>query len=222
MPKLSKTPSPDPALPRSNLGRHFPVEVLSPAEIGRLIDACSHRAPTGLRNRALIVALWRGGLRVSEALDLLPKDVDRTVGTVHVLNGKGGKPRMVALDPLAFSVLARWLDERAKLKQSAQSPVFCTLHGGRLQTAYVRALLPRLAEAAEIGKRVHAHALRHTHACELLRERVPINLIQKQLGHKNLAVTSRYLDHFVAPELTDAMQRRTMPAEVAQALRTTD
>jgi site-specific recombinase XerD len=222
MPKLSKNPSPDSALPKSNRGRRFPVEVLSAAEIGQLIDECSRTAPTGLRNRALIVVLWRAGLRLSEALALLPKDVDRVAGTLHVLNGKGGEDRIVALDPLAFSVLSRWLDERAQLKSSARSPVFCTLHGGPLQTAYVRALLPRLADAAGIGKRVHAHALRHTHACELLRERVPLNLIQKQLGHANLAVTSRYLDHVPSPELTDAMRRRVMPDEVAQALQAAD
>ncbi|MFN0007964.1 MAG: tyrosine-type recombinase/integrase [Planctomycetota bacterium] len=218
MPTTSNTPSPEPALPRSNRGRRFPAEVLSPAEIARLIDACSRTAPTGLRNRALIVVMWRAGLRVSEALALMPKDVDRASGTLHVLNGKGGKPRMVALDPPSFSVIERWLDARNKLKRLTQSPVFCTLHGLPIQTAYVRALLPRLAESARIEKRVHAHALRHTFACELMREKFPINLIQKQLGHANLAVTSRYLQHVTPPELAEAMQRRILPSEVTQAL----
>ena len=89
------------------------------AEVGRLLDACSRTAPTGLRNRALIVILWRGGLRVSEALALTPKDVDRNAGTLQVLDGKGGKQRMVALDPLAFGVIERWLEARKVLPVQA-------------------------------------------------------------------------------------------------------
>lgn len=166
----------------------------------------------------MIVVLWRAGLRVSEALALMPKDVDRAEGTLHVLNGKGGRQRMVALDPLSFSVIDRWLEARAALKLSANRALFSTLRGSPLQSAYVRALLPRLAREVGIGKRVHAHALRHTFACELMRERLPINLIQKQLGHTNLAVTSRYLQHVTPPELVEAMQRRSWPSEAAQVL----
>ena len=50
-----------------------------------LIKACSNRAPTGIRNRALLVLLYRGGPRVSEALRLYPKDLDRDAGSVTVL-----------------------------------------------------------------------------------------------------------------------------------------
>ena len=52
----------------------FPPEPLTTDEAGALIGACSPRCPTGLRNRALIVTLWRGGLRCSEALALHPRD----------------------------------------------------------------------------------------------------------------------------------------------------
>ena len=43
----------------------FPVEVLTEPEVRRLIEACSNRAPTGIRNRALIAILYRGGLRLA-------------------------------------------------------------------------------------------------------------------------------------------------------------
>ncbi len=208
----------DPSEPSTSRGRRFPAEVLTATEIGRLLDACSRTAPTGVRNRALIVILWRGGLRVSEALALTPKDVNRNSGTLHVLDGKGGKQRMVALDPLAFGVIERWLDVRKQLQVPSHAPLICTLAGKRVQTAYVRALLPRLASQAGIEKRVHAHGLRHTFACELMRERLPINLIQKQLGHASLAVTSRYLQHVTPPELVEAMQRREWPEEASSAL----
>ena len=76
----------------------------------------------------------------------------------------------------------------------------------KLNSSYVRALLPRLAAKAGIEKRVHAHGLRHSHAADLVREGVPVNLIQRQLGHASLAVTSAYLDH-IAPEHVVAVIR---------------
>ena len=53
-----------------------PPEILSEVEVRALIRACSNRAPTGIRNRALIAVMWRCGLRISEALALEPRDVD--------------------------------------------------------------------------------------------------------------------------------------------------
>lgn len=85
---------------------------------------------------------------------------------------------MVALVALSFSVIDRWLEARSALKRSPNAPVFCTLQGASIQTAYVRALLPRLAREVGIEKRAHAHALRHTFASELMQEKIPLNLIQ--------------------------------------------
>ncbi len=88
----------------TNRGRRFPAELLSEEEARALVRACSARAPTGIRNRALINLLYRGGLRVSEALALMPKDVDQAAGTVTVLHGKGDRRRVVGIDPAAFAV----------------------------------------------------------------------------------------------------------------------
>jgi site-specific recombinase XerD len=192
----------------ANKGRRYPAEVLTPAEVRALVKACSNRAPTGIRNRALVVVLYRAGVRISEALQLAPKDVDRAAGTVTVLRGKGGKRRTVGLDPGAFAVVERWLDVRNGLGINGRAPIFCTLKGGRIATAYVRALMPRLARRAGIEKRVHAHGFRHTHAAELAMEGKPVNLIQAQLGHASLAVTSTYLAHIAPAQLIEAMRSR--------------
>src|SRR5258706_16300998 len=92
-----------------------PIELLTTAEARALLRAASGRAPTGIRNRALIVMGWRAGLRVQELLDLFPKDLDPDAGTVNVANGKGGRQRLVGLDPTAFAVVERWLDKRRDL-----------------------------------------------------------------------------------------------------------
>ena len=54
--------------------------------------------------------------------------------------------------------------------------------------------------------------LRASPAAELAHERLPVNLIQAQLGHSSLATTSRYLAHIAPEELVEAMQRRVWSA----------
>ena len=192
----------------ANKGQKLPVEILTPEEVKALIRACSSRAPTGIRNRALLTLLYRGGLRLSEALALYPKDADPDHGTVTVLHGKGNKRRTVGLDPGAFAVLERWMDRRRELGLNGRYAIFCTLQGQPLKSAYVRALLPRLAAKAGIEKRVHAHGLRHTHAAQLRAEGVDIAIISRQLGHASINTTARYLDHLAPRAVIEAMRRR--------------
>jgi site-specific recombinase XerD len=163
------------------------------------------RSRPGIRNRALIAVLYRGGLRISEALALRPKDVDQAAGTVTVLHGKGDQRRTVGMDPAAFALLERWLDKRRALGLSARRPIFCTLGGEPIDSSYVGRLLPRLAVRAGIEKRVHAHRLRHAHAAELAAEGLPVNVVQQQLGHASLATTDRYLRHIVRRGSSDAV-----------------
>lgn len=186
-----------------------PVEILTPDEVKALLRACSGRAPTGIRNRAMLALGWRGGLRLGEVLALYPKDLDRDAGTVNVLRGKGGKQRTVGLDPTAFSLIERWLDKRRDLGLNGRQPLICTLKGSPLLPSYVRTLMPRLGQKAGIERRVHFHGLRHAHAHELVQEQVPINVIQQQLGHSNLATTHAYLAKIAPGEVIEAMQRRT-------------
>lgn len=216
----SVTNRPDPTRPGhhkgrepANKGRRFPPEVLTEAEARALIAACSNRAPTGIRNRALIAVLYRAGLRLSEALALMPKDVDELAGTIAVLHGKGDRHRTVGLDPGAFALVMRWMDRRARLGITGRQPLFCTLQGARLKPSYIRTLLPRLALRAGVEKRVHPHGLRHTHAFELMMEGVPVPVIQQQLGHSSLATTDRYLRHLAPAEVIQTMQRRQWSPE---------
>jgi site-specific recombinase XerD len=192
----------------SSRPRRRPPEVLSEPEAVALIKACSQRAPTGVRNRALIAVLWRSGLRISEALALELRDVDLQAGTLRVRHGKGDKSRTVGVDEQTGALLARWLDRRRRLGPGARAPVFCTLAGGRVDPSYVRHLLPRLARKAGIDRRVHAHGLRHTYASELARERTPINVIRDALGHSTLTVTDRYLRDVAPMHVIDTMRAR--------------
>ena len=188
--------------------RKRPPEVLTGDEVRNLIGACSNRAPTGIRNRALIAVLWRCGLRVGEALALEPRDVDLEAGTVRVRHGKGDRSRTVGVDDGTQALLARWLDRRQRLGVNGRRRLFCKLDGGPLAQSYVRHLLRRLAEKQGIERRVHPHALRHSYAAELAREGVPMNVLRDALGHSRLATTDRYLRNVAPVHVIETMRRR--------------
>ena len=178
------------------------------AELQALIKACSNRAPTGIRNRALIVVMWRCGLRVGEALALEPRDVDLDAGTLRVRHGKGDQSRTVGLDTTASGLVGRWIDRRKALGHSGRRKLFCTLNGTELDQSYVRHLLRRLAAKAGVERRIHPHALRHAYAAELAREGTPMNVLRDALGHSSLAVTDRYLRDVAPVHVIDTMRAR--------------
>lgn len=189
-------------------GQRFPIETLTPDEVRALLRQCSTRSTTGTRNMALIVVLYRSGLRISEALALLQKDLDAATNTIRVLHGKGDRSRVVALDTGAWAVLQRWMDRRAALGFGGRVPVFSTLKGESMKRSYVAAMLKRLAAKAGIEKRVHPHGLRHTHSFELASEGVPVHEIQAQLGHSSLATTDRYVRHLNPVARIERMRAR--------------
>ena len=129
-------------------------------------------------------------------------------GSIRILNGKGGRARTVGIDPAASAVVDRWLEVRSELGLNGTNPVLCTCAGGRMGDAYVRVLLPRLGRKAGIEKRVHAHCFRHTHAAQLRAEGVDIGIISKQLGHRSIATTARYLDHIAPQQVIEAIRKR--------------
>ncbi len=187
-----------------------PPEPLSAGEVRALLAACDAETLTGLRNHALLVMLWRCGLRCQEVLDLRPCDVDFDAGTVRVRFGKGRKARTAGVDDSALAVLGLWADARLAAG-IAGDVLFCRLRyepGAPLSSRYVRAEIVRLAVKAGIGKHVRAHGLRHTMAVESWREGIPVPKISKQLGHASIATTQIYLDHLFPGEVVEAYRAR--------------
>jgi site-specific recombinase XerD len=174
----------------------------------------------GWRLRAMIVVLWRAGLRVQEALALTEHDLDERRGSILVHNGKGGRRREVGMDDWGWEQLRPWLAARTELPVG---PLFCVIDGatrGRAwSAAAVRTEFRRVAGRAGVRRRFAPHQLRHAHALELAREGVPLNIIQRQLGRLNLGTTSIYLQGIDpeenhhgrahAPRADDVRQRRT-------------
>jgi site-specific recombinase XerD len=166
----------------------------------------------GRRLRGLIVILWRAGLRIQEALALTEGDLDPRRGSLLVRRGKGGRRREVGMDDWGWQELQPWLERRLELPVR---PLFCVINGttgGRAwATAAARAQIRRPAAAAGVRRRFAPHQLRHAHAVEMAREGVPLIVIQRQLGHSNLGITSVYLQGIDNAEIIETVHARRAP-----------
>lgn len=105
-----------------------------------------------------------------------------------------------------------WLEDR---RQLPVGPLFCVLHGpsrGRpWSAAAVRRELRRAGTRAGVRRRLAPHQLRHAHAVELAHEGVPMVIIQLQLGHAHLGITSIYLQGIDNAEIIEAVHHRPAP-----------
>src|SRR4051794_5800476 len=203
--------------PPRNKGLRYPPDPPSGEEIVAVMR-CAGETAYGLRARALMVVLWRSGLRISEALALAESDLDMSRGAVLVRLGKGGKRREVGMDAWAWQHLERWLTICVQLPIGA---LLCVMNGptaGRPWAApAARTSLRRLAVQAGVRRRFAPHRLRHAHAVEIAREGVPLNVIQRQLGHTNLGVTSIYLQGIDNSEIIETVHARPAPTLPASA-----
>jgi integrase/recombinase XerD len=173
-PKLALVPKPP---CRTNRGRKFPPDPLTTEEIVRLLGACipTRSGPfwelSAARLRAIIVLLWRTGLRISEALALEDRDLHRADRMIVVRRGKGGNRRLVMMDEWGWKQFDSWLAIRRDLPLG---PVFCVLQGDAAGQSWadcdVRRQFRDAGRRAGLRKRVHPHVMRHTHAIDLRRD----------------------------------------------------
>jgi integrase/recombinase XerD len=222
MDNISRMRTPGQQWPRPvapNKGKTYPAEPLTGAEVAALLAACSVKSASGIRNRALVTLLYRSGLRVSEVLYLRPADVNMERHSLRLLSHqeagrhdtKSGRAQTRGFHPSADDALLRWLDARKGLGIGPGKRLFCTLDGGPLSDDYLRGLLRRLARKAGLDKRVHPHALRHSFACELEAAGTPVTTISKLLGHSNISITARYLDHISNGQAIESLAVADLP-----------
>jgi site-specific recombinase XerD len=203
--------------PPRNKGRRYPADPPHVEEIVAVMRAAGGGA-SGARMRALVVILWRAGLRIGEALALVESDLDPTRGSILVRHGKGDKRRESGMDDWGWEQVAPWIAAR---RAFPVGPLFCVITGptaGRpWSQSAVRTDFRRLGRQAGVRRRFAPHQLRHAHAVEMAREGVPLNIIQRQLGHANLGITSIYLQGIDSGEIVAAVHGRPAPVMPASA-----
>jgi len=161
-----------------------------------------------LKIRALILFLFRTGVRVSELCALRKQDIDLETGTARIYRAKGGKSRTVHFDSeTAEALLAYWQARGDSGRGSGTYPAFSGRDrpgqpGRPIAPRTVQALVSRLCEEAGVEFPVTPHSFRHGLATELVRRRVRESTVQAILGHAS-PVTTRIYVHLTAQDAAD-------------------
>jgi len=169
-----------------------------------------------LKIRALVLFLYRTGVRVSELCALRRRDIDLTSGTAHIYRAKGGKSRTVHFDAeTAEALLAYWTARGDAGRGAAALPAFSGrdkpgVPGRPISPRTVEHLIGQLAEAAGVERQVTPHSFRHGLATELVRRRVRESTVQTILGHASPATTRIYV-HKTALEVAEEYQEAFGP-----------
>lgn len=186
---------PSSALDAPKLGRPLP-KLLSEPEMLAVIDGCRRlEGAEGARLLAMVELLYATGLRVSELVRLPLAAVLRDQPFLTVA-GKGGKERLVPLNPPAKAALGLYLAVRATfLAEGETSPFLFPSRGqaGHLTRQRFGQLLKEIGIAAGLAPdRISPHVLRHAFATHLLDHGADLRSLQKMLGHADIATTQIY------------------------------
>lgn len=167
-------------------------QILSGEEAARLLSMAGN-----LQARVLLSIGYGAGLRVSEAVKLKVKHIDRSLEIIRVEQGKGRKDRHVMLSPELYALLREWWGVRSNKYDLGVPVEERWLFPGRrkglhLTPRQVTRLFHETVTAAGIKKKVTLHALRHSFATHLFDRGTDIRTIQALLGHEKLETTARY------------------------------
>ncbi|HEX8591197.1 MAG TPA: site-specific tyrosine recombinase/integron integrase [Candidatus Paceibacterota bacterium] len=170
------------------------LDLISPAELERLMEAASGDDLKSVRDKAILELFFSTGLRVSE-LCSLDNDLDLSRDEFSV-RGKGDKVRVVFLSPAAKDAIRTYLKNRKDMEEA----LFVSTPRGkenksvptRLTPRSIEMLIKTYAAKAGITKKVTPHVLRHSFATDLLSNGADIRSVQQLLGHASINTTQIY------------------------------
>ncbi len=147
------------------------------------------------RDYLLLDFMWRTGVRVSEVINVKPRDIELKNNVVNIRKAKGGKQRRVLLGDETLKMLSDYICEG---NIPEDQPIF------PIQRDWVYKLVKRYGDV--MGVKIHPHTLRHSFAIHLVRSGMDLRRLQLLLGHSSLSITQVYLQ-FKDDDLREAYQK---------------
>jgi site-specific recombinase XerD len=152
---------------------------------------------TNLRNHAILIVLYRAGLRAAALCNLTWSKLQaRDEGGQVAVFGKGKKTRFVLLDEATWREVihlrSSFDSPESYVFQSRQAPSRGQKHTRRMDESMIHWIVRRAAARAGVTANVSPHWMRHAHATHSLERGAPITLVQDTLGHSSIETTAKY------------------------------
>ncbi len=174
--------------------QRFP-KALSEDQVIALLSAPNIDEPLGLRDRTMLELMYASGLRVSEIVSLKTVSLGLNEGVVRVVNGKGGKERIVPFGGEAGQWLRKYLHEARPILlegKNCQEVFVGRRTGSGLTRQAFWFIIKRYASLAGIKVALSPHTLRHAFATHLLNHGADLRVVQLLLGHADISTTQIY------------------------------
>jgi len=175
------------------LGRHLP-DVLSEADIDKIIGEIDLSTPEGERNRAMLEVLYGCGLRVTELVDLQLSHLRFNEGYI-IVTGKGNKQRIVPINSAAMKFVGIYKEQirnHQSIKKGHEDVLFLNRRGAKLTRVMIFTIIKNLTEKAGIKKKVSPHTFRHSFASHMVNRGASLRVVQEMLGHESITTTEIY------------------------------
>lgn len=145
------------------------------------------------RDTAVLLLLYGGGLRISEALGIRRKDAPTPVRDTLRILGKGNKERLVPVLPVTIDAIETYIAQ-CPYPLEDDDPLFVGVRGGPLSPRIIQLAVAKLRESLGLPHNATPHALRHSFATHLLAAGADLRQIQELLGHASLSTTQSYTE----------------------------
>jgi len=175
------------------LRRYLP-SVLTFDEIEMICNDIPLDTALGIRDRAMIEVLYACGLRISELLSLLLREIYSRDEFIRII-GKGSKQRLVPISKRALIWIRKYLDESRPLLDKyrrAEGIAFLSIRGKAMSRMGFWKILNKYIRNSGIRKEIHPHTFRHSFATHLLEGGADLRAVQEMLGHSDISTTQIY------------------------------
>jgi len=172
-------------IPRMKIVRPLP-DIMSKDQIEKLFSACDN-----LRDKAILMTIYGGGLRLSEVCNLKGGDIHASTMRIKIRDGKGGKDRFTILSSKNLEVLTEYY--KGYKPRHPEGFLFLTKQGRPVSKKCVQDIFKKTAKRAGIPGSFSPHTLRHDFATHLLQAGNDVCQIKKLLGHTHIQSTTFYL-----------------------------
>ena len=173
-----------------NAGRKYP-EILTNAEVERLLEQPVLNHPKGFRDKAMLELLYATGIRVTELVEMNVSDVNLNLRFVRCRSTRN--ERMIPLYPAAVQALDEYIKRiRPLMLEEETDALFVNINGMRLTRQGFWKIIKEYAKAANINKDITPQTIRHSFASHLLENGADLKDIQEMLGHQDISSTQFY------------------------------
>ncbi len=168
-------------------------DILSLADVDKLLNCPDITTPIGLRNQAMLEILYATGMRVSELISVKGNNLDLVSGCLRTL-GKGSKERIIPIGQVAKKSLEDYLlNSRPVLARGEKvEGLFLTRRRKVMTRQGFWKILKGYVRQSNIKVNVSPHTLRHAFATHLLERGADLRSVQQMLGHSDISTTQIY------------------------------